>query len=170
MFRNRTKTIVSYVGDSIEYNQVNEILTSVWNTLEEKGLGISDIKIIYSILTEMLENAYRYSSLVEDSKDSLQCMVSDLGKNRFQIIVKNPITVSKAEKLKGKIDFVNSLSPIGLKKFYQHEIIKRKDDDHPGAGLGLIIIARKVNEPLMIEVQSLNNNISIVTIKALIKI
>ena len=170
LFKNKAKTIVSYSGNSIDYKQVNEVLSTVWTKLEDSGLEIAEVKIVYSVVTEMLENAFRYSCKVEDCNDCLLCTVTDLGKKQYEVVVKNPIELSKAEKLKDKVDFVNSLSPNGLKKYYQHEIIRTKNENHSGAGLGLIIIARKSKEPLLFEIKPLRSSISLVTIRAVMKI
>jgi len=170
MFKKKAKVIASFVGNKIDYNQVNEILTTVWSTLEGNNLELAELKLVYSVVTEMVENAYRYSYTAEECKDCIFCLVTDNGKKEYQITIKNPIEITKSERLKDKIDFVNSLSPIGLKKFYQHEIVKQKDENHAGAGLGLIIIARKINKPIELEIQKYNNKIAIVTLKATMKL
>jgi len=170
MFRKKSKIIASFTGNKIDYSQVNDILTTVWTKLEEDKLELPEIKQIYSVVTELVENAFRYSCPVTESHDCLTCLISETGKKQYQIVIKNPIEVSKTERLKDKIDFVNSLNPIGLKKFYQHEIIRQKDENHAGAGLGLIIIARKINEPIDFKVELLNSTVALVTIKAKMKL
>ena len=89
---------------------------------------------------------------------------------QFQITTSNPVAISQYEKLKSKIEFVNSLNYLGLKKYYQHEIIKTKNESQKGAGLGLIIISRKIEQPIAIEIQELKNDVILVTLSVIVKL
>ena len=170
MFWNKSHTIVSFKGNTLNYSQVTDLLSQLWQSLENKGLDISEVKSIYSVVTELLENAYRYSDQITDVNECFDFTFSELSTKKYIIKIKNPVEKSKAIKLNEKINFINSLSKIGLKKLYQYEIVRNKNDNHTGGGLGLIIIARKIEEPLQLELIQLNTNITIVNLTAKIKL
>lgn len=171
MFRRKPKSILTFKSDTINYDQVSDLLAKLWQLLEEKGLEITEVKQIYSVATEMLENIYRYSDTINSKdNDSLMLSIFEPKPKRYQIILRNPAESSKALKLKEKIDFVNSLTKVGLKKLYQYEIVRRKDENHSGAGLGLIIIARKTIEPITIELQTYNDKITLITLTAFMQL
>jgi len=171
MFGRKPKSILTFKSDTINYDQVSDLLAKLWQLLEEKGLENAEVKQIYSVVTEMLENIYRYSDTIKTKdNDSLMLSVFETKSKHYQIVLRNPAETDKATKLKEKIEFVNSLTKIGLKKLYQYEIVRRKDENHSGAGLGLIIIARKTIEPLKIELQKFNDNITLITLTAFMQI
>ena len=170
MFTKKPKAIVVFNGNRIDFNQVTDILSHSWVKLEEIGLTTIKIKVLYSIITEMLENVYRYSVEKNTTAENIHFSIHEIKSNKFQITTTNPVVNSQYEKLHSKVEFVNSLNSIGLKKYYQHEIIKAKDENEKGAGLGLIIISRKVEQPITIEKQQLNDNIILVTLSVIVNL
>jgi hypothetical protein len=170
MFSKKPKLIVEYNTNRIDFNQVSSILAATWDKLEDLGLDTNEIKVIYSVITEMLENVYRYSLVIENNTDYVRFSILEIKPKEYLISTTNLVDTTQYEKLKLKIDFVNSLNQIGLKKYYQHEIVRTKNDNHNGAGLGLIIISRKIEQPITIEMQKTDNNAVLVTLKVLLKL
>jgi hypothetical protein len=170
MFNKKPKAIVVFNGCRIDFNQVSDILSHTWSKLEEIGLNTIKIKLLYSIITEMLENVYRYSIENDTDSELIHFSIYEIKSKQFQITTTNPVALSQYEKLKSKIEFVNSLNQIGLKKYYQYEIIKTKDNIEKGAGLGLIIISRKIEQPIKIEMQQLKEEIILVTLTVVVKL
>ena len=153
-----------YNDTNLDYDRASDLLGQVWMVLESKKIEIPDIKIVYSVASELLENVYKYSNFNEEEKKHVLFEMLEINSKEYKIKVSNPVAKDKALQLKEKIDFVKSLSKVGLKKLYQYEIVRSKKNDHPGAGLGLIIIARKTIEPILLELLPISESLTIVTI------
>ena len=163
MFKRKPKNILLYNDANLDYDRATDLLGQVWTLLEDKKIQIPNIKIVYSIASELLENVYKYSDFNEKKKYVL-FEIQETNSKEFKIVVSNPVERGKAQILRDKIEFVKSLSKVGLKKLYQYEIKRNKDDDHSGAGLGLIIIARKIIDPIKLELIPISEKTTIVTI------
>lgn len=156
------KLLLSYQNHHIDYNTVSELLTKIWTSLEENNVSITNIKVIYSISTECLENSYKHAELT--CPDCLVNFKLFLSEDEAEIIVSNPINTLKVQPIQERITFLKSLNPVGLKKLYQYEIKKREISNKGGAGLGLIIITRKSDGNINCNVENKANNISMIEI------
>lgn len=165
----KKNNILKYEGSTIVYETVGQLLQQVWAYLESQDYKQSKIKIVYSILTELLENIYRYSDFAE-SEALVKFEFNKVDKNSYAIKIQNPAMKEKAIRLKDKIEFINSLNKSGLKKLYQYEIKKKNITQSGSAGLGLIIIARKLEVPMEIELKDVNSQLSVITIKVIVKL
>lgn len=161
---------IDFKGDKLNYDKVGELLTLLWTKMEAKGHNVVDIKKVYSIVTEFLENIYKHSDFVEDGQEIVLFKVREKGSNAYIISVQNPVLKEKVEKLSCKIDFINSLNKAGLKKLYQYEIKKRTISPKGGAGLGLIIVARKTENPIYFEAKEYNEFTSLITISVIVSL
>lgn len=148
--------LLKYHNNALDYNTVSDILTDIWTLLEEHDVGVSNIKKVYSIATECLENIYKHSDFV-DIADSIKFELQ-IENGTLEIVSSNPVENSKTSFLHERITFLNGLNKVGLKKLYQYEIKKRGMTVKGGAGLGLIIIARK-SESYTCEIIALDNSI-----------
>lgn len=137
-----TEKLIEYKGVTLNYNIVSDILTQLWTQLEQRNVSTSNIKKVYSVATECLENIYKHSDFETTINDSVTFNL-EWEEHQVKVVARNPVDSTKATALSAKIDFIKSLNQIGLKKLYQYEIKKRSINSSGGAGLGLIIIARK---------------------------
>lgn len=158
--------ILTYKSNTLDYDQVSNLLTNIWTALEEDDQPISSIKKIYSVSNECLENIYKHSDFVTSLNDSVYFTLEKNSSN-FIINASNPLGATKVKKLKEKVSYLNTLNTSELKNLYQYEIKKRSISNKGGAGLGLIIIARKSNCQLKLEISEINEELSqvIFTIK-----
>lgn len=152
--------VVKYQNNILDYNEVSNLLTNIWTSLEEDGQNISTIKKIYSVSNECLENIYKHSDFVNEF--SVVNFLLEKNTNSFIITSSNPIVASKKEIIQDKIENLSKLDNSGLKDLYQNEIKRRSSLTNGGAGLGLIIIARKSNNQINLEIKEINKDLSLV--------
>jgi len=127
------------------------------NTLEIK-IGLK--KKIVNILIECLENIYKYTKLsIEGDYSNINFLSKiSLEKINENFIIKagNTILNSDIEKLKSKIEKVNTLNREELQKYYKEIINDGKISDKGGAGLGIIDIAMKSGKPMICNFTPMN--------------
>lgn len=88
--------------------------------------------------------------------------------NSYVVMSGNVVNKNDLEKLTNKIDLLRSLDMAGLKALYKEQRRKPVTDNAPGAGLGLIDMARKSSQPLAYEVQEIDNKTAFFTLKAVV--
>lgn len=137
-----TVSLLDYSTAQIDYPTVNTLLSSLWQQLNSQDMPISCIKKVYSVATESLENIFKYAD--SNGEETLKFRIKISG-NYIEIHAENILKHVKVAKLEYNIDLVNSLDKIELKKLFKHKIQTRKISELGGAGLGLIIIARKID-------------------------
>jgi len=142
---------IEYTSNSISFEQVNQILTKLWDSLQNDGVSITGIKKAYSVATECFENVLKHSKHIESIDNAINAEVSLVDNNHLSIRISNIINKEDQKNIKEKIEFLNGLNDVGLKKLYQYEIKRRKISNKGGAGLGLIIIAKKTNGALIVK-------------------
>ncbi|MGM0533833.1 MAG: SiaB family protein kinase [Campylobacterota bacterium] len=107
---------------------------------------------IYEIIIEMCHNILFYSHdshLLEDKTHESQgaCIISKEA-GLFCVTAVNFITPDKKERIKDKIDTINSMDK-QQQKHYTKELLFSESSKHKkGAGLGFLEIARRSSRPL----------------------
>jgi len=121
---------------------------------------------VISIFVEQTQNIINYNLQNANHKyhdQLLESSIITIGRtpNGFFVTSGNIIDTKDLGALVSKIDFLNSLNPTELKKYYK-EVIKSDspDDKGRGAGLGLIHMARKANSPIEYENYSIDDELS----------
>jgi hypothetical protein len=127
--------------ECVDYPVVNGVLSELWQRLGSAEMPLAIVKRVYSVATECLENIQKYADC-DISTPVVFCI--DWDGDYVYIRAVNALAKSKVPKLEYSIDLVNSLGPIELKKLFKHKIQTRQISELGGAGLGFIIMARKV--------------------------
>lgn len=68
------------------------------------------------------------------------------------------------DQLKTYCDYLNDLNEQDLKKVYKEKLRSERNNDTPGAGIGLIDILRKSGSPLTYHMQPLNEQNVFITL------
>ena len=144
--------ILAYNG-----NISTELLDAVYSMLDKylegKKTELDKKKKIFQILIEALQNIFHHQvSLtgdVEGDKAGITgFIIKSIDENSYSITTGNYILVNNVEKLKEKIDHVNSLTPENLRIYYQQSLGKSEFSEKGGAGLGIIEMAKKSGKKL----------------------
>ena len=128
--------------------------------LSHDNLPGSAAKSIFSVFVEQVTNMLMYSAEKEtfsqpgqDGVDvSMGMLVLVHKNNKFFIQTRNSINNEHIALVKGRIDHLNTLDKKELRQ-YQKERIKEVNDnpESRGAGLGLIVVARRATSPIEYE-------------------
>ena len=120
-------------------------------------------KRIFNILIECLQNIANHS--VEDNGKYGQLVALTKEKGAFVIMASNPISKPNIEKIREKIDKINSIDPADLRQFYTESLRKSKFSTKGGAGLGLIDIYKRSGSKLEYDIQTMDEGNAMLTLK-----
>jgi hypothetical protein len=143
--------VILYFKGEITNNLLTSILQLVDDRLERKSEDVKIKKKVFSILLECLQNIYNYQQVNQPENDNLQSATLMVRRTdgAYYIVTGNYMIKEKVEKLKNKIDKVNSLTPDELKAYYKDVLNNpEQQSDTGGAGLGLIDMARKSGQKI----------------------
>jgi hypothetical protein len=145
----RDHIILSFKG-----NISPDLLTSMYQIMESRLQSIGEnpqkMKKVYHILVELLQNIFHHmDELLEEDKDpDVMCkdamfMIIRDEDGMYFIHTGNFILNSKCDKLKSRIEQINTMSPQELRAYYVDTLNTTEFSEKGGAGLGIIDIARK---------------------------
>ena len=157
------KILLAYKG---EFNQniVNALLSNAKLQMLGLNMEVAKRKKLYNIMVECLENINRYASQgsfdVGEFTPQFPLFLLGQSKSGYYITVGNLIKEEDKEDLKGRIDDVNNLSKKELKEKYRDVIMNSVIVENTGAGLGIIDIAIKSENPLEYVFNNVKDDIS----------
>jgi hypothetical protein len=157
------KDIIFAYSGGISYNILSTVSAAVKEDLSKKDANTKELYNVYYIFVELLQNIMNYSAKrkIESNIGSGTCFVTyNKTTNKFSVCAGNMIDSNDAQKIKDKIDKINSLNSEELKAY--HKDVRRSGDDthDKGAGLGFIEIARKSSTKLKYEIREINDHTS----------
>lgn len=145
---------------------VEQLCDSIKGQLTESELVKGNPSKVISIFVEQTQNIINYNleNLNHKYNDQLlESSIVTIGRtpDGFFVTSGNLIDTKDLGALVSKIDFLNSLDPTELKKYYK-EVMKSDSlaDNGRGAGLGLIHMARKAKSPLEYANYCINDELS----------
>lgn len=142
--------MLSFKGD-VTSSMLDSMLYIMESKLEDMGESNKIRKKVYNVLVECLQNLYHHrDEMKRPGKEEESAAVFMIGKseNVYNIITGNYIKNDRVEKLKERIDRVNSLDRDGLKALYKEVLNDPTRSEKGGGGLGIIDIARKSGNKL----------------------
>jgi hypothetical protein len=149
---------------SFKGSVTSELLTSVLQIMESKMDRLNEPskirKKVYNILVEALQNLYHHlDKQPTDQGKVFNTVIFMIGKDgdTYSIFTGNYIQNENAEKLKERIDKINSLDPDELKNYYKEVLNNGMMSDKGGGGLGMIDIARKSGKKLEYDFQKIDD-------------
>ncbi len=150
---------------SFKGSVTSELLTSVLQIMETKMDRMNEPskmkKKVYNILVEALQNLYHHlDKQPEDAARGFNTVIFMVGKDEdsYSIFTGNYIKNENADKLKEKLDKINSLDSDGLKEYYKEVLNNGMMSDKGGGGLGMIDIARKSGQKLDYDFQKIDDD------------
>jgi len=129
---------------------------------------------LFALTIEMTQNIYHYSNKkIYSDKDKryIGSGTVAIGENEdYHIITSgNFMDTNKTERLLNRANYINSLSDLELKSYYQEQRKKPRTDGMPGANLGLIDMRRKSKNQLGIWIDKVDDKDSFFTLSLRIK-
>lgn len=148
----RNNIMLSFKG-----NITSDLLTSILQIMESKMDNMQEEpkvkKKVYNVLVECLQNLYHHMDEIPadpEISEQERSAIFMIGKqnNEYTIYTGNYILSQNVEKLKGRLDVVNSMSKDELKEYYKTVLNNGEMSEKGGGGLGMIDIARKSGQKL----------------------
>lgn len=150
---------------SFKGSVTSELLTSVLQIMESKMDRLNEPskvkKKVYNILVEALQNLYHHlDKQPDDAGKGFNTVIFMVGKDgdTYSIFTGNYINNENANKLKAKLDKINSLDAEELKTYYKEVLNNGMMSDKGGGGLGMIDIARKSGKKLDYDFQKVDDD------------
>lgn len=136
---------------------IEGIAETLKKRLEFDDLSLTSTYSVFSVFVEQMNNMLLYSAEKEQFED-FEHKITQISKGVFVLGVKdkkyflqsgNIIKNDNIELIKNRIDHLNTLDKLELRKYYKEQI-KNVDSnkESKGAGLGLIEIARRSNSKI----------------------
>jgi len=137
--------IIDYKGN-LTFRTISILIADLKRKKDEFDIDVVVYKKIISLMIEILENVFKYSDyysfFIEDHPDYEP--VFELARNGvdYSIHSSNPILKKDIEKVKDKIDKINTLNSEELHLLYRETITNGAFTMKGGAGLGFIEMAK----------------------------
>lgn len=126
---------------------------------------------IFSLVIEQSQNIIFYSAeklplaKIDNGVGTITVGFQD---GHYFVFCGNPISNTKVEKLRNKLETIQKMDSEELKAYYKEQRRKERDEDSKGAGLGFIEIARKASQAIEFAFRRLDENNSFFTLKSVI--
>jgi len=132
------ENVALFSDPNITYNEIENALSDYEN---------KDKKKINYVAVELLQNVIKHNDITCDKKIEPVFAIHKQD-NRIMLFTGNVVNKINLEKLKSKIDKINSLNEDQLHDYYKHVLNNVGYTEKGGAGLGLIDISRKTKTKL----------------------
>ncbi|MBZ0156285.1 MAG: SiaB family protein kinase [Alphaproteobacteria bacterium] len=154
--------MICFIGP-FSHSIIEELGKAVKRYLESEEATKSVITDIFAVFVEQTQNVRNYTArcaFTETGNPELSSGILVIGKSgdKFTISSGNVVENKDIDTLTGKLEHLNRLDKQQLKALYKEQIRARTSEGHPGAGLGLIDIARRASEPLSYSVRVVDDS------------
>lgn len=164
--------LISFAG-KLSQSLIEEYGAAVKSYLQNESRPENEIFLIFSIFIEQTQNINNYcagkknSPYYETITQSSIVTIGKAGTGHF-ICSGNVIEKSDVTQLTSFIDPLIGMDKHSLRRLYKDRLRGDSAPGASGAGLGLIDMARKAQEPLQYSVAELDEQLSFFTLKAVL--
>ncbi len=117
----------------------------------------SDVFATYIELTQNIRNYAKKHNLTEADEAGATVVIGRNENGRHVLLAGNVVEPDDGKALQTRIIELAGLDKVQLKAAYKEQLRKSRGDNDSGAGLGLIDIARKANEPFSCSLLPVNS-------------
>ncbi|MFK5984171.1 MAG: SiaB family protein kinase [Pseudomonadota bacterium] len=180
----RQQIIENNIVLSFEGQMSQGVLISLVDTLKKKlnednftGNKVLDnyeylVRKIYAIFVELAQNIQNHSSSKQASihrEPGGGIILIREDKDAYVLQSGNLIEQTKADAIVKKIEDLNLLDDDQLKKLYKQQLRTARNEGKTGAGIGLIDLLRKSQQPLEYEMDNYDEKHQFFTLKVILK-
>lgn len=159
--RNSENVVLAYKGNASDelFNCIIELAESKLDKIE---FSSKLKKKVFNILVEVVQNIYHHFDEIDTDDEEYYSVVFLLTRtdDGYQIFSGNNVMKDRIDKLKSRIDAINSMSQDELREHYRAKLDEGQVSDRGGAGLGILDIVRKSGQKLNYEFKNVNQNFS----------
>ena len=168
-----TETVLLHHQGAVDKMVVLDMLAQMEDILEAEGIERQKKRKLINIAIETLQNLQLHAFLSSEVDESLQAnFFLARSEGKINIIIGNLIAKSETIVLEDKLNKINSLNDEEV-KFLYGVIMKQtviKFSSKGGAGLGLIDMKKKSDNPLDYCFQPVDNNLSYFSLRVKVDI
>ncbi|MGO8692141.1 MAG: SiaB family protein kinase [Rectinemataceae bacterium] len=141
--------LMSFNG-AFTHSIIEEMGNAIKRYLEGENIGKGAVMDVFAVYVEQTQNVTSY--IARRTLDgggygaAIMVIVSDGG--YYAVRSGNAILKKDVAELRDRLEEINSLDKDGLKRLYKQRIRQERLPESPGAGVGLIDIARRSNGKL----------------------
>ncbi len=122
-------------------------------------------KKVYNIMVEMLQNIIHHASDQDEYEGKPGIFFISEQNNEYLLHSANYIRNKNISKLKGKLDYINSLNREELNDFYNRRLLNFEIDSSKETGLGFIDIRLKSDKKLVFDFKKIDEKSSFFTLQ-----
>lgn len=142
------------------------LLSIMENQMVEHNLNLK--KKVFNIMVEMLQNIVKHGANGNENNQNPGIFFINQKNNKYILNTGNYIHKTEAEKLRTKIEYVNSLSTDELNDFYEKSLFNFQIDSSKESGLGLIELRLKTNRKLKFEINEFTEKFSFFALETIV--
>lgn len=163
--------ILVYEG---EFTQeiTKSVLAMAERNMDSMGEESSIKRKVFNVMVECLQNVVKHAESQEvrtaEGRYNAIFMIGKKG-NDYIITSGNPLLNKDIDKLKGRLDEINSLDKEGLKNLYKEIIKTTSISEKGGAGLGFVDMARKSGRKLEYGFEPMSGDHSFFSLRTIIE-
>lgn len=149
---------IIYKGDFSQKSVITILRILEKNLQQSQFENLTEKKIMFHIITEILQNISKHSTLVDGSKKGIFLVGKNV--NGFFISTGNFINSSSIRLLRDQLNQINSLNFEERNNLYRVILKTGVLTGNGGAGLGLIDIARETKNKFVYNFSEINNQVT----------
>ncbi len=160
---NENDLIFSHFGE-FNTKKINEFSSNTEEYLISQKEPKTIVKSFFNIVIEGLQNIKNHGEFSPDGKQISFCNIA-LMKNTYSINFSNLILNENLNSLNKAVNRLNKEDSTGIKKIYLDTLTNGEISKKGGAGLGIITMAMKSKNKVLLNSLKIDNKFSLLTIR-----
>ncbi|MBN1952947.1 MAG: SiaB family protein kinase [Bacteroidales bacterium] len=164
--------ILQFRGD-LNYDIIGELIGLLKDRMKQREARYGLYKKLLTLLIESLENIVRYNIEISSQEKHIKKNPPELlvscSREYFTLSTSNLIRNEDIHGLRERITTLNNLDKEALKDLYKETITDGKFSEKGGAGLGLIEMAKIIDQPIGFAFTRLNDKFSVYKLELYIR-
>lgn len=147
---------------------IDEIGQAVRNYLNAEQIAKASLLDVFAIYIELAQNVKNYVAWRKlSTEDANSCIITIAKKDgAYNITSGNTVLLKDVISLTEAVDTINAMDAAALRKRYKEQLRKEKHDNSPGAGLGLLEIARRSSAKMTYQTTPMNGTTAFFSLMA----
>lgn len=150
---------------------IDEIGKALRNHLHDQNESSSAVTDVFSVYIEMTQNIRNYTiaKQLQDSAAISTIVVSRTSDAHYVVSAGNVVLIEDGEKLAGQVKALADLDKAALKALFKTQLRQPRESlSGPGAGLGLIDMARKASQTMTCDLRRLDEKTSFFSLRVVL--
>ena len=147
----KVRRVMEESGTMMAYNGVvsDELMLTLADLLKNRLKDMDDSKLsrtVFTVFMEAMQNLIWHGKNGKQSKGMIS--ISQKDDKEIVVICSNRVKKDNSSELKRKLEKLKEADKNTIRQLYREGMTKSADHDGPGAGLGLLEMARRASHPI----------------------